>query len=431
MISFDTREVLARLQREFARLHGSGWIDHERRVLPAHLSGSVEAAYFLSFETDERRPVRFLLAVCDSEHALFGEMSLARPVPLDGAVARTLARACHPERACFKVIAQGSGRRPFVSSVAPIPVATTDPSLATVVLIEAEGPGRLRIETGGAEVRIERRRVSATPAQRLLRRIELHEFVKSAVEQSESRVLAAWPHHAEGPTLGSTGDSTSARRDSCHRELTRLARECGNLNIGWMLRSVQRKRSGGAVLVIPGRLAMHRSKILNAQWLERAGGGDDSERWTSGLRDSLVFRTIMEIGLKGTSPVIEARGHVRLAEEEAEAHSLRAQLLDAGRRWAGDVERTADLAGVDGALILDSRLEPRAFAAKFAIPSMRDLPKHCRAKLRGKGTRHLSMASTINQIPGALGFVASEDGPVSLFRYKDDVGVSGPVRFLS
>jgi hypothetical protein len=124
-----------------------------------------------------------------------------------------------------------------------------------------------------------------------------------------------------------------------------------------------------------------------------------------------------EVSVVGNSPSREQLERARLARRAVEQH----EFMRDGADFA------ADLASVDGALVLDTGLRIVGFGAHLLFSDPQDVPvKRAPAAdatnasdftLKGFGTRHNSAARYCYNVPGAMAFVVSQDGAIScLFR---------------
>jgi DNA integrity scanning protein DisA with diadenylate cyclase activity len=71
------------------------------------------------------------------------------------------------------------------------------------------------------------------------------------------------------------------------------------------------------------------------------------------------------------------------------------------------------LSCVDGAVIIDRALGIRGFGYRLTAPSSKT------SDLTGVGTRHRSASDFCRRVDGAMAFVVSQDGGVTLFSHND------------
>lgn len=116
----------------------------------------------------------------------------------------------------------------------------------------------------------------------------------------------------------------------------------------------------------------------------------------------------------------------RLAPENAE-NMLYNVALD--KLIAERLNAIAQLAGIDGALIIDTTFEVLAFGAKLTAPAWHlpvftgpdGLGTHTsQFDLQRHGTRHQSAAALVGYCARAIAFVISADGPIRSFTQGDD-----------
>lgn len=177
------------------------------------------------------------------------------------------------------------------------------------------------------------------------------------------------------------------------RELARLLRE--------LALDVRRQGTGGAFLVLPDDDLDLGEVVDSLHRFEAEGAGPGREAWAGSVAEALALR------------LVAAHTRSRRGTHE-DPHLHRLLETDAGA--ADEIQRTACLARIDGAVILGHRLEPLAVGAKLRTDTYDTLPLELTRWLleTEKGTRHKSAACAVAAAPGSLGLVVSADGEITL-----------------
>ncbi len=186
------------------------------------------------------------------------------------------------------------------------------------------------------------------------------------------------------------------------RELARYLRE--------IALDVRRLGCGGAFLLLPDEDMDLGDVVDSLHRLEGERGAEDVEElWASSMLDAIALR-LLEVR-------VARSGHLgdphleRIAEADADA--------------AEEIRRTACLARIDGAVILDHAFEPLAVGAKLRTDTYDALPLEITRWLleAEKGTRHKSVACAVAAAPGSLGLVVSADGEITLIAHRSQDGI--------
>lgn len=181
-----------------------------------------------------------------------------------------------------------------------------------------------------------------------------------------------------------------------------------------LITEIRRLQHGGTLVVTTqSEEARLLTKSSDAQRFERRRAWS-SEPWNRGMTDYIAWIACRNLALSGVSMVEGVKGSaIELRNWAVDvAHARCEQAL---AQWRVDAHRCAWLTQVDGAVVLDALLEPRAFGLKITLDNYERLPGSWRGFLEGRGTRHRAAACIADSLDSALALAVSQDGGVTLF----------------
>jgi hypothetical protein len=375
-----------------ARLHAS-LAEHGPAPSPGHLRDILNTAHFASLEHEEGRPVTFALAFVDEpmlraegvNRKEWSPLVFARPLPFDVPSLAKLAAAVD-HRQTLLAISDHSG------------------SLVVQGLIRMNtmqyrsSRDELRFASGHG---LEPLMVRATDAGVLNIDIGMRRFATIRRGQFLPEALPVFHGGRIFDELCAHAMRSGFHPSAYVAVLTRA-----------ILCLIDRGH-GGIILLLPDKNLEYLD--FRYELAEKAPALQEALRFISG--DPLGPRAEVHDSLSGSRPDSNAVEVERAKQRAIEEHEF---LHDAANF-------AADLASVDGALVLFQDLTIAGFGAHLVCESSMEMKTYRALDLNGTsiessplkylGTRHNSTARLCHKRPGILGFVVSQDGVVSgLFR---------------
>lgn len=365
------------------------------RGVPAVAAEILDLLFRASIHPEEGEVPRCAVAVMHPRLPCVADFSDVR---LDATWIRKVSAAFDPAHLLVAVdpddasVARGVVERQFVEFIAS-DVAGAGPTCWAEIL----GVARLALHVGDVSASSAGDRVHATTWRDRVGFEVPEQLVAEAaaeVERAGVRATASWNSRRSQRVLWRIRSDRLA-------DAARLGLQCAIVDLAARIR---RHGRGGCVLLVPDSSSDALDSIARRRERFRPRTPVLSVfPWAWGFAHGQLLRVL--------ATDQEAPPSLELLED------VREDLLTAGRANSELMRRTADLTRVDGCVVLDSVLHPRAVAAKFESFQGSSVPPSVTAWLdeRHAGMRHRSLASAVFSVAGALGLVVSQDGDATVF----------------
>ena len=387
-----------------------------RAALPPEpaLSDIVESAYHASFLNEEQRSLRFRLLVaapaalphCSPCDLVLQVLEFDPSRQLSDGELRRLAPAADFERTLIGVHAEGEGR-PFIWGLASSGVqwlrdiqsgrtSNTEP-LPDALLLYVMAPGHLLVSRGSTplvELQGGRLRDSGHDVFQSIWMPALFAPIREEVIQLRA---------PETPGSRPTVDPGVVRAVGQH--LLRRA-----------IAAIRRERHGGTLLIVPpddqGNLE------LPGITLKYRFADQETRRRFRQLIVSII-ETLQDVAGREGQPHVDAAFYRQ--RDHIELRSLENAVVELAQLMAG-------LAAVDGAVVMNRRLELLGFGGEITVNTpVTQIHRAIDLEARhtaievvdAVGTRHRSVYRLCQAYPDTLGFVVSQDGTVTVVHAGD------------
>jgi len=375
-------------------------------VATAPLTMLLKLAYFLSLQTEESRPVKCTLILSNADRNLAAAKTLDPTPPASIPELRRLAFTTHPSRTCIHIRVAGDNL--VVHAIAARPQVR---QLDGLVEVEIVGPARLRVATCNAGVAFEGGEYLELDGRQHLRdwlpEATVEAILKHCTELTPAGTLRLGRGHAKLQP-GYAAAALEAFQAAVGERVATFAVE----TLYMLVARLARLGHGASILVLATQDMAADGGILH-------GGSElhtDNvriDRWTRGLIDTLAASSHYDIAVQGTSILAELEGKNLTEWREGMGQVW---VVDSAEQWRRDTERCADLAQIDGALVLDAALEPVRIGVKITAGTPVTMAAATDDFLKSRGTRHTSVAKAAGILVHSLGIAVSQDSSVTLFK---------------
>lgn len=381
--------------------------------LPRGCERLLRLAHQASLSPDEGRHPRFVAALSDPSSRRAPVQPFETPwlVEQRPDVLSRLSFATAPEWSCLEV-SEDARSRLCAWGISPVPEAQddTDASSEAVALVEVMDPGCVRLETERAIAAHQRGRwLSARTAARLTDALP-----DGAVEALASTMTGL--DDAGDLRVGSATmrlDAAAWERQASHvrGEARAVARPFLARALRGLVRAVRRRGHGGSLLLLRDGLSLHEAASGGALRARGAFGDAGARAFNSALLDQACWYLHWSLALEGRAVLAELAPMPDAARER----TCRARMHSARRLLDADLERTAQLTQVDGAVACSALLTPQAMGVMLRVA-----PTAAPPAALTRGARHASLESAARALPGCVGIAVSHDGETTLLKASGD-----------